>query len=203
MSLSYRLSRRLGAVLALAGAVVVLGAGPALAHDELGSSNPADGSSVKTLPDVVKLEFSADILELGARVRVDSPEGDVTEGKATLKGNTLSQAVAPGSPAGDYTVTWRVTSSDGHPISGKFAFTAQQGNEPAAVETTTAPVTSSAAAPSPTASATAVTQAGAATAEDSGGSSAPLVILLVVLGVLAVGAAVYVVFVVPRRSSQN
>ena len=31
----------------------------------------------------------------------------------------------PSAPAGAYTVEWRVTSADGHPISGSFSFTAE------------------------------------------------------------------------------
>jgi hypothetical protein len=36
----------------------------------------------------------------------------------------VSEHLQPGSPAGQYTVAWRVTSADGHPVSGRFSFTA-------------------------------------------------------------------------------
>ena len=36
----------------------------------------------------------------------------------------VTQPVAAGAPAGEYTVRWRVTSADGHPITGSFRFTA-------------------------------------------------------------------------------
>jgi hypothetical protein len=37
--------------------------------------------------------------------------------------NHVAQAVKAGGPAGRYTVTWRVVSSDSHPIEGRFTFT--------------------------------------------------------------------------------
>ena len=45
-------------------------------------------------------------------------------GEPRLVDNTVTQALQPGSPAGRYVVEWRVTSADGHPISGTFSFTA-------------------------------------------------------------------------------
>jgi hypothetical protein len=40
-----------------------------------------------------------------------------------------SHGQAAGAPAGRYTVDWRVTSADGHPITGSLAFTAQAPGE--------------------------------------------------------------------------
>jgi hypothetical protein len=36
----------------------------------------------------------------------------------------VTEHLQPGSPAGQYTVAWRVTSADGHPVSGRFSFNA-------------------------------------------------------------------------------
>ncbi len=55
--------------------------------------------------------------------------------------DTVRQALAPGAPAGAYTVSWRVTSADGHPISDTFTFTAR-----AASTATAAPSASAAGA---------------------------------------------------------
>ena len=41
--------------------------------------------------------------------------------------NVVSQPVRPETPGVEYTVIWRVVSSDGHPIEGTFGFTAQSG----------------------------------------------------------------------------
>ena len=51
-----------------------------------------------------------------------------------MRGTTVTQPLAGGLPAGAYTVEWRVTSADGHPLSGTFGFTVAQGaaTQPAA-----------------------------------------------------------------------
>jgi hypothetical protein len=51
--------------------------------------------------------------------------------------------VQPGAPAGTYTVAWRVTSADGHPISGSFTFIATRpgSGAPVTAEPVPAPAT--------------------------------------------------------------
>jgi copper resistance protein C len=101
-------------------------AAPASAHDRLLSSNPADGATVGA-PENVTLTYSAEILPTGARVQVKAPDASVaTSGDPTVKGTKVVQQVDASAP-GTYSVTWRVTSSDGHPISGTFSFTVKEG----------------------------------------------------------------------------
>lgn len=155
----------LGALLAVA---MVL---PALAHASLVSTSPADGSTVGATPDQVVLTFNEPLIGLGTELRVTGPSGDVAQGEATVVDKEVRQALAPGAPAGAYTVDWRVTSADGHPISGSFTFTSAEAGTGTA---STAAGGSDAAAPS-----TAETGAG-------GGSSTTLVIVLVGLIALVV-----------------
>ncbi len=89
---------RFAAVLALVLSGLVLGAGPALAHDQIVESNPKDGANVKTLPDEIELVFNNNPLALGSVVRIESPDGDVTEGKPKIVDETLTQAIAAGAP---------------------------------------------------------------------------------------------------------
>ena len=201
---------RFAAVLALVLSGLVLGAGPALAHDQIVESNPKDGASVKTLPDEIELVFNNDPLALGSVVRVESPDGDVTEGKPKIVDETLTQAIAAGAPAGKYTVQWRVTSSDGHPISGEFTFTAEAGNAPAEPTETAAPTET--VEPTEAAGAqvteTAVPSENAASAqsssdEDDGGASPVLIVTLLVLALVVLGAVVYVFVLAPKGSSEN
>jgi copper resistance protein C len=114
-----------GAVL-LGGAIVLqaLAAAPASAHDELISTDPAAGSTVATVPSVVVLTFAEPPLTLGLGVDVTGPGGTVSSGAPTLSGSVIRQAIRPGGPAGFYTVRWRVTADDGHPVSGSFTFAA-------------------------------------------------------------------------------
>jgi copper resistance protein C len=99
----------------------------ALAHDVLERTNPADGTTVSRLPGAVTLTFSEEPLEIGAQVVVTGPSGNVSSGAPTLSGRDLTQAIAPSAPGGDYTVSFRVTSDDGHPVTGTFSFRATVG----------------------------------------------------------------------------
>ena len=149
--------------LVVTGVLLVAGASATHAHDTLLSSDPPDGSTVPLAPDAVRLTFSSPAMALGTRVVVLTPDGrDVADGEPQLVDATVTQPLSGDLPAGRYTVQWRVTSADGHPVEGTFAFTAAQSAgtpEPAPTpEPTTAAPTPSAgqtpsAAPSPTASA--------------------------------------------------
>jgi copper resistance protein C len=125
-------TRRLGAVvvvwlLAVLGAVTGL-ATPAAAHDALTGSTPEDGATVEAPPASVDLAFTEPPLGIGAEVRVTGPDGQVVNaGDLVVTDTTVSQPIAADLPAGAYAVAWRVTSSDGHPISGELSFTASAG----------------------------------------------------------------------------
>ncbi len=110
-----------GALLAFALAVTV--APTASAHDALVSTYPSGGSTILTIPDTVVLRFDQPCAVLGTQVVVLGPAGNVASGAPRLVDDDVRQAVAPGSPAGSYTVNWRVTSADGHPVQGTFSFT--------------------------------------------------------------------------------
>ncbi|WP_432546057.1 copper resistance CopC family protein [Kineococcus sp. SYSU DK004] len=117
-------SAALTAALALGLAAPVALAAPALAHDRLVSSSPADGDVVGTAPDTVDLRMSETPLALGTQVEVTGPGGLVSSGEPRIVDSTVSQSLGAERPAGTYEVQWRVTSSDGHPVSGSFTFEA-------------------------------------------------------------------------------
>lgn len=120
--------RLLAAILAtavLAAAGLVIGTSPAWAHNVLKSSNPADGEKVARTPSSVVLTFDEPAIALGTKLVVTGPEGPAQIGTPRLVDKTVTQDLQPGAPAGAYTVDWRVTSADGHPISGSFTFTAE------------------------------------------------------------------------------
>ena len=140
------LQRVLAALLAAGAASVLLvfaGMPAASAHDQLLAATPADGTSVADAPASVQLRFSRPLPELGAQVVVHGPDGAVaSEGAVQVERTLVTQPLAPDLPAGTYTVDWRVTSSDGHPISGTATFTVTEG----AAAPTPAPVSEAAAA---------------------------------------------------------
>lgn len=139
---------------ALALLLTALVAGPAAAHNTLRSSDPADGATVPTAPAQVTLTFDQAALELGTQVVVTGPDGAVvSDGAVQLVDVSVVQPLVATRPAGAYTVAWRVTSADGHPLSGTFAFTAAQAVGVAPSEDPTAEATSTP-TPAPTDAAT-------------------------------------------------
>lgn len=126
-----------GLVVGLVLALGVVAAPAAQAHDQLVSVDPADGSTVKAVPDHVTLTFEDPAVALGTEIVVTSPDGSVVStGDAQLVDNTVSQAIGGELPAGAYSVTWRVTSQDGHAVSGTFGFTAETGEAPSSTAPT-------------------------------------------------------------------
>jgi hypothetical protein len=146
---------------------------------------------VAKLPDHVVLTFNLPALNIGAAMQVVGPDGDVAIGKPVLVNTTVSEAVRPGAPAGDYRVTWRVTSADGHPISGPFAFTAEAGSDGTA-----------AAGPSVTArpaGPVVSTATGTAAAPKSSGVSGALVAVVVVVVIVLAGIVLLALLAARRR----
>ncbi|MEV6522734.1 copper resistance CopC family protein [Longispora sp. NPDC051575] len=132
------------AVATLAGVGVL--AGPAAAHNTLKVSNPAANSTVATPPESVTLTFMEDLDAASTSVVVTGPDGAPASDPVTVAGPTATAKLKPGA-AGKYSITYKITGEDGHPVSETFAFTATAGNLPTAAPTTAAPVTS---APAPT-----------------------------------------------------
>ncbi|KHK96964.1 hypothetical protein LK09_14020 [Microbacterium mangrovi] len=151
------LRRRIAAAAAsllLAAAGVALTTGPASAHDQLISTNPADGSTLATLPAQVTLTFGELVLNTngGTQVKVtDSTGKTINAGPTVVKDNVVSQGVAGGA-SGTVTVLWRVVSEDGHPVSGQFSFTVQGAGATIAPVPTGTPSPTPAPAPASTSS---------------------------------------------------
>ncbi|WP_121390932.1 copper resistance CopC family protein [Actinokineospora cianjurensis] len=115
------------AALAVALVATVSLAGPALAHNQLVSSTPADKASVGTGPSSVELTFDQPV-QAGENLNtivVVGPDGkgQWQSGKAAVRSNVVSVAMRPLGPAGDYRVGYRILSADGHSVSGEIKFT--------------------------------------------------------------------------------
>ncbi|MFG2030243.1 copper resistance CopC/CopD family protein [Streptomyces sp. NPDC048825] len=129
MLVASRRARKPLTALLLAGAVLavlLVGAGPASAHATLTGSEPADVSVLKTAPKQVTLTFSEGVSLADGSLRVLSPKNErVDRGAVTRAGGKADTArvrLSGKLPEGTYTVSWRVVSADGHPISGAFTF---------------------------------------------------------------------------------
>lgn len=150
MRLDGTLLRRAFAVAACAVAALGLAAAPALAHDELLASDPADGAALDVAPAAIVLTFSSPVLEIGTGLQITAPDGTVMPlGPAVVDGPTVTQPLPEARPAGAYLVSWRAVSQDGHPVTGAFAFTAATGVAPAPTGTTTTPTPTPPPAPNP------------------------------------------------------
>jgi methionine-rich copper-binding protein CopC len=191
--------------LLLALAAVLLSAGRADAHNALLGTDPADGSTVDAPPARITLTFDQPAQALGTEIVVLGPDGaTVSTGAVELVDNTVSQALSADLPAGAYSVEWRVTSADGHPLSGALAFTATTGAEaavpaaPETIEPTAAPTMSThAEEPSAEATASATLAPSQELAEDEEAGMAAGLVAAIVVAVLA--AAAIAVFVVRER----
>jgi methionine-rich copper-binding protein CopC len=122
------LPRAAAALLApLAAAALALAPSPALAHDVLTDSSPEDGQTLETVPEEVVLTFNNAPMEggSGSAVVVTGPDGETTyeDGELSFDGTDVSVALSPLDEAGEYTIGFRVVSSDGHPIQDSLTFT--------------------------------------------------------------------------------
>lgn len=193
----HRLAALAAAALVLLAPVAL--AAPASAHDSLTGSTPADGSTVTTAPERVRLTFTDEVKDLGLTVLVKDPSGaSVADGKPRIDGNAVIQPVVPLTEPGIYTVSYRVVSTDGHPVNGRFTFTldvAAASPSPSASSTATAspsqsPTESASTSTSPTASSSSIAASPAASTSDSGSATtwllvgAGLLVALVVTGVV-------------------
>ncbi len=129
-------------------------------HAQLVTTTPGDGATVRTTAKVV-LTFSEDINPKFIEMRVDGPGGDEADGQPSGDGARVTQPLVVPLPAGEHTVTYRVVSDDGHPVSGSFTFTSTRSAAratptatPSSTPTTEAPPTTAAATPTPSPSST-------------------------------------------------
>ena len=120
----------------LAAAALIAMPAPALAHDSLTGSSPESGAASAEAPEGIDLTFSAAPQDIGLDIRVSGPDGsDVTDGEPEIQGSTVTQPLSEQAEApGEYSVVWRVVSSDGHPIEGAYDYTVEGGDGSASQE---------------------------------------------------------------------
>jgi methionine-rich copper-binding protein CopC len=114
---------------------VLVTAAPALAHAELESAAPAEGEELVRAPDEVRLSFVEPVEASFRPIEVYDSDGDRVDGDDARSDpndpSTVVASVQEGLPAGSYTVRWIVTSADGDPVSGEYAFSVSESSETA------------------------------------------------------------------------
>jgi hypothetical protein len=98
-----------------------LGAIPAHAHNSLTGSDPENGARVAAVPASITLTFLARLDPTATDVTVTGPGGDVANGPPGVRGRTVTLGVRDAG-GGTYTVAYRVSSVDGHPVKGTVTF---------------------------------------------------------------------------------
>lgn len=139
-------ARILAPLLALVLTMLALaGAGVASAHATLISSDPAPGTALTVAPASISATFSEDLQTAFAAMTVVGPDGNLwSAGEVRVNGPVAEVDLRPLGPAGSYTANYRVTSADGHVITGSWSFDLT-------VAETGTPGPSAAPAPAPTA----------------------------------------------------
>ncbi len=168
----------ISAVLALF--AIALAAPASWAHDQLASSSPSSGQALTQAPSQIVLTFEEAPMEGTAAVTATDSSGKSVEiGLPSVSDNVVKVAWPANTPAGSYTVNWRVVSDDGHPVSGQIPFSY-----------TSAAATTAAATPT-------------ATSTPSTSSDSSMPVLIPALGAAALVLAGIIGLLIRRRSSQD
>ena len=113
----------IGLMLAAMTSTATITAQVASAHAARVSANPPDNAVLTTGPDQVSATFNERLQTTFAAMTVVGPDGNVwSTGEPAVRGAVVSIGMRPLGPAGTYTVNYRVTSADGHVVSGSWSF---------------------------------------------------------------------------------
>lgn len=104
-------------------AAVAVAAGPAAAHARLVSATPAPDATVAA-PRTISLTFSERAVPAFSGFDVVNAAGEKVAIRTAVAadGKTLTGTLARPLAAGTYSVQWRLASSDGHRMTGSYAF---------------------------------------------------------------------------------
>ena len=103
----------------------------AQAHSDLISSDPAAGASLEQIPESFSLTFNEELISIeGETINTLSLEDASGKNYSLSEVEILDEVVTASAisgqyPAGDYLLTYRVVSADGHPITGDITFSTQ------------------------------------------------------------------------------
>jgi len=113
----------LGALLTGGALTATLTAPTAFAHATRLSTEPAADAALAAGPTQVSATFNERLQTTFAAMTVVGPDGNLwSSGDATVQGAVVSITMRPLGPVGGYTVNYRVTSADGHVVSGSWSF---------------------------------------------------------------------------------
>lgn len=192
------------AVALLASAALVAPA--ALAHSELVSTDPADGAVLDAPPQRVSFTFNEPLMPDFVRFIATDPSGNTGDlPVSSVEGPTATIAWPASAPGGEWTVSYRVVSQDGHPIEGGITFS-YAGASPTASPTSAAPTSAAPTSAAPTSPAptsaeptSAAPSPSTSPAADSNSGQSGLLIAGLVVGLIVI-AGVVIALVARRRA---
>lgn len=99
------------------------GAGAASAHATRIATDPVENTELTETPATVSATFNEALQPEFAAMTVVGPDANLwSTGDPQVDGAMLTVGVRPLGPAGTYTVNYRVTSADGHAVTGSWSF---------------------------------------------------------------------------------
>jgi copper resistance protein C len=103
--------------------MAVAGAGTASAHATRVATDPAENTELSQAPQKVSATFNEALQPQFAAMTVVGPDRNLwSTGDPKVEGAVVTVGVRPLGPSGTYTVNYRVTSADGHVVSGSWSF---------------------------------------------------------------------------------
>ncbi|OBB85096.1 copper resistance protein CopC [Mycobacterium colombiense] len=113
----------LGACVGVMFVIATLTAPAAGAHATRVSTDPAADAVLAAGPQRVSATFNEQLQTTFAAMTVVGPDGNVwSTGEPAVQGAVVGIGLRALGPAGTYTVNYRVTSADGHVVSGSWSF---------------------------------------------------------------------------------
>jgi methionine-rich copper-binding protein CopC len=114
---------RLAAVSLLLIALTITGTAVASAHATRVAADPPENAALTVGPARVSATFNEQLQTTFAAMTVVGPDGNLwSTGEPQVQGAVVSVGLRPLGPVGTYTVNYRVTSADGHVVSGSWSF---------------------------------------------------------------------------------
>jgi len=116
--------RWISSIIATCAAVALFAPDPARAHASLESSTPAASTVLEESPPLISLNFDEDIsIALTSIQLFDSSSESIDLGPASAGADaSIVEALVPALVDGSYAVIWRISSADGHVVTGAFSF---------------------------------------------------------------------------------
>lgn len=155
----------------------------ASSHAALSDSIPKDGAVLTELPQQVTVSLNERVREPAQLAVINADGNRINSKTVTVADNTASSQIVNRPGSGDYTMSYRVVSADGHPVTGTIKFTVEAPTSPSPSDPDTSTETSPSPVPSPTPT---ISPDLEASSTDSPTTSAVVAVVLLALLVIAV-----------------